>query len=75
MSACRHRDGTLLWRHVNTMFPVEYVESYNFLLASVSFTLNLDVKATIQIHNGIRTAMLFLTSQEYLSKYLHIISY
>ena len=27
MSARRHRDSTLLWRHVNTMFPVEYVDS------------------------------------------------
>ena len=45
MSACRHRDGALLWRRVNTMFPAEYVASYNFLLASVSFTLNLDVKS------------------------------
>ena len=45
ISACRHRDGALLWRHVNTMFPVEYVPGYNFLLASVSYTLNLDVKS------------------------------
>ena len=52
MSACRHRDGALLWRHVNTMFPVA---SYKFLPASVSFTFfSLSIIMLLLVYRGKR---------------------